>query len=247
MCNIGSKELKLKRLMLNDELDCDTGNSEENVRYGRLAAFEDIERSILKDMEDVDKKYSSWKLDRLVSHLKDRKLSTAGEKLDLVQRLRGHDRVGLAKGLKRAIEQHDSIKADLESRVGHPVNGIETLRIENKSRRRDTEIQMSYQPTHAPGPICDYNWKDSHWASRTERQLTEICTRREMPGHGPKAAMLKWLDTGKLEYEDLYTGSLEDMCRKRGLHARSGEKKVELVRKLREADEQGIGMEHSLV
>jgi hypothetical protein len=59
-----------------------------------------------------------------------------------------------------------------------------------------------------------------------------------MPGHGPKAAMLKWLDTGSVEYEDLYAGSLEMICFRRGIKHRSGEKKVDLIRRLKEADEQ---------
>jgi hypothetical protein len=49
--------------------------------------------------------------------------------------------------------------------------------------------------------------------------------------------MLKWLDTGSVDYEDLYVGSLEQMCMERGIKHKSSDKKVELIKKLREADE----------
>lgn len=62
-----------------------------------------------------------------------------------------------------------------------------------------------------------------------------------MPGHGPRAALLKWLDTGSVEYEDLYAGSLGVICYRRWIKHRSGEKKVDLIRRLKEADEQESG------
>lgn len=102
----------------------------------------------------------------------------------------------------------------------------------------DNQIQTQARMSRSRIRICDYNWRESHWASRTERQLNEICSRREMPGSGPKAAMIKWLDTGSVEYDDLYVGSLERICAERGIKYRSGEKKVELVRLLEESDEQ---------
>jgi hypothetical protein len=60
--------------------------------------------------------------------------------------------------------------------------------------------------------------------------------RREMPGSGPKASMIKWLETGNIEYDELYAFSLESLCRDRGIKFKSGEKKAELVRLLKEAD-----------
>jgi hypothetical protein len=61
--------------------------------------------------------------------------------------------------------------------------------------------------------------------------------RREMPGSGPKAAMIKWLETGNIEYDELYAFSLESLCRDRDIKFKSREKKAELVRLLKEADE----------
>jgi hypothetical protein len=49
--------------------------------------------------------------------------------------------------------------------------------------------------------------------------------------------MIKWLETGSVDYEDLYAGSLEIMCMKRGLHVKIGAKKVDLIKRLREDDE----------
>jgi hypothetical protein len=58
-----------------------------------------------------------------------------------------------------------------------------------------------------------------------------------MPGSGPKAAMIKWLETGNIEYDELYAFSLESLCTDKGIKFKSGEKKAELVRLLKEADE----------
>ena len=58
-----------------------------------------------------------------------------------------------------------------------------------------------------------------------------------MPGSGPKAAMIKWLETGNIEYDELYAFSLESLCRDRDIKFKSREKKAELVRLLKEADE----------
>lgn len=59
-----------------------------------------------------------------------------------------------------------------------------------------------------------------------------------MPGHGPKAAMVKFLDTDSVEYEDLYASSLGSMCYKRGIAYKSTAKKDDLVRILKEADDE---------
>jgi len=32
-----------------------------------------------------------------------------------------------------------------------------------------------------------------------------------MPGYGPKAEILKWLDTGKVDYQDLYGWTGKDV------------------------------------
>lgn len=82
---------------------------------------------------------------------------------------------------------------------------------------------------------CDYDWKDSHWASRSERELREICERPEIPGWGPKAARIKRPETVALDYEDMYMSSPEDMCRQRGLRY-NGLQRLELAQKLREDD-----------
>lgn len=90
----------------------------------------------------------------------------------------------------------------------------------------------------AKTPICDYDWSGSHWAERTEREISEICHRREMPGHGsaPKAAQLKWLDTGVVEYSDFYISGLEVMCRERGIKYKYDAKKEYYISLLEEDD-----------
>jgi hypothetical protein len=52
--------------------------------------------------------------------------------------------------------------------------------------------------------------------------------------------MIKWLDTGIVDYEDLWAFSLENLCDKRGL-THSGFKRLELAQKLREDDASRYG------
>lgn len=80
--------------------------------------------------------------------------------------------------------------------------------------------------------FCDYDWKQSNWTSRSNLELIEICQRREIPGADTGATMIKWLETGHLEYEDLYVSSLEALCR----GAWAGSLWLEFAEKLREHD-----------
>jgi len=155
-----------------------------------------------------------------------------------IARLWNDDNKTINKNLKERTARYEEAKEKLEVAIGHPVHKIKSVMDEaNKVSGLDIKVRQQAQPTRKAFPVCEYDWKDSHWASSTERELTEICRRREMPGYGPKAAMLKWLDTGSVDYEDLYVGSLEQMCMERGIKHKSSDKKVELIKKLREADE----------
>jgi hypothetical protein len=135
----------------------------------------------------------------------------------------------------------DSKKAELEERVGHPVI------LEKDFKKADFQWHGREDQIYAEGeqaksdrpafPTCDYDWSDSHWASRDERNLREICDRRGMPGgSGTKAGMLKWLDTGILDYTGLYMTGLEKICRDRGITHKSTAKKADLIALLEEDD-----------
>lgn len=236
----GPKAIKVQRLILNDNLDRDTGNSEDMMSYVRTNVSQDILEELVRKQEAIlvsgDQSYSSWSLGKLGALLEKRKLSRSGNKDAMIARLRSNDQRKLAKDIAAAKKKYLTLKQQLEAQIGHPVDATEALWKENDVNVVDHQIQTQ---DHRPSiPICDYNWKESHWASRTERELNEICRRREMPGHGPKAAMIKWLETGSVDYEDLYASSLMMMCRERNLKCRSNDKKAELIRRLEEADEQ---------
>ncbi len=134
----GSKEVKAARLRLNDELDRDTGNSEEAALYGCLSVYESIIEDGLSPPLDP-------------------------------------------KAFKKLMSKYKSLKPRLEAKVGHPVHASVSLKAEKEYYARDDQLQQSKRTT-PPQPICSYDWKDSYWASRTKRQLREICGRREMPG-----------------------------------------------------------------
>jgi hypothetical protein len=240
----GSKEVKIERLRLNDKLHYDTGNSGDAVLYGQTCALETMvaewEAKRVKALTETaeNNQYSSWKPARVSTHLEKRKLSKSGSVKVQIARLWNDDNKTINKNLKERTARYKEAKDKLEVAIGHPVHKIKSVMDEaNEVSGLDIKVRQQAQPIRKAFPVCEYDWKDSHWASRTERELTEICRRREMPGYGPKAAMLKWLDTGSVDYEDLYVGSLEQMCMERGIKHKSSDKKVELIKKLREADE----------
>jgi hypothetical protein len=240
----GSKEVKVERLRLNDKLHYDTGNSGVSVLYGQTWALETIvakwEAKRTKALTETaeNNQYSSWKSARISTHLEKRKLSKSGSVKTQIARLWNDDNKTVRKNLKERTAEYEKAKAKLEGAIGHPVYKIKSVMDEAKEvSGLDIKVREQAQTTRKVFPVCEYDWKDSHWASRTERELAEICRRREMPGDGPKAAILKWLDTGSVDYEDLYVGSLEQMCMKRGIKHKSSDKKLELIKKLREADE----------
>jgi len=142
----------------------------------------------------------------------------------------------IEKELKKHKRDFALIKQQLETRIGHPINVLASVHEEDKILALDCQLKSAAKEARPNKPMCDFDWKKSHWADRTEVQLQEICRRREMPGNGPRAAKIKWLETGHLEYDDLYASSLEVICLNRGIKY-SGATKVELIRRLVEADE----------
>jgi hypothetical protein len=241
---LGSKAVKIQRLLLNDSLDRDTSNYEDMKLYVRT----DVSRCVLDQLvakeegllarEDRSYLTSTWTLGKLSALLKDRKLLSSSTKEEMITRLRKYDRKQLTQDISKARKELLSWKERLEAQIGHPVEDTDLMEKENQISALDHKLQAEGQLSRPGIPICGYNWRESHWASRTERELSDICSRRGMPGHGPRAALIKWLDTGSVEYEDLYAGSLEIMCIRRGIKCRSGAKKVDLIRRLQEADEQ---------
>lgn len=137
------------------------------------------------------------------------------------------------------MKEYQHLRSELEERIGHAVpDGHMQRKMENVQRIRDSEIMNAVEAT-APKPksLCDYDWKDSHLADRSLRDLQEICGNSGMQGWGTKATMLKWLDTGSVEYEELSMTSLEQLCRERGVQTRSKDKRLDLARRMKDADE----------
>ncbi|KAH6670423.1 hypothetical protein B0J14DRAFT_96633 [Halenospora varia] len=230
----GNKDTKIARLKLNDEMDRDPARG---CHYGYLMAYSDIanNRRPLPPPKS-NNKYSTYGVGRVDKLLKERKLSRAGSLAIKIERLRDYDTAELRKVREAHVRKYTELITEWEAEAGHPIDMEEVNRQEEYYSRRDREILDQVVTKKAAFPTCQYNWKDSHWASRTERELRDICQRRGMDGNGTKATYLKWLDTGSVDYEDLSVGSLQSMYKNRGIRAKYSEKKVDLIMKLREAD-----------
>lgn len=227
----GSKAVKIQRLRVNDKLERDTGTSRDSRLYGTFSALQDVVPVLEKAV--CDGEHSSMTPRALNSMLRQRSLSTSGTPMEQVARLQNYDR----DRLKKVTEQYDALKRELEEATGRTIHPNWIMMDQDQESAADYQIEQQAKNARPGKSVCDYKWQDSHWASRTERELRDICKRQDCPGYGPKAAMIKWLETGSLDYEDLYAFSLYSICLDRGLPANSTEKKVELVRRLKEDDE----------
>jgi hypothetical protein len=217
----GPKAAKIERLKLNDRMDRDTANYKDTMLYVRTELSGDRLEELVAKQEAMlageDQSHSNRSLGKLRALLEDRKLSCSGNKEVMISRLLSNDRKKLAKDIIATKKEYKSLKQQLEFQIGHPVEVKKVFLKEKELEAVDNRIHAKAKMNQPGMPICDYDWRESHWASRTERELSEICRRREMPGYGPKAAMIKWLETGSVDYEDLYVTSLEIFCMKRGI------------------------------
>ncbi|TAQ85573.1 hypothetical protein B7494_g6121 [Chlorociboria aeruginascens] len=235
----GRKDIKIQRLRMNDKVDHDTGNGAEGELYGQFWASESILNDVVakrdEHLKEMSEAYAKLSHRKLLALLEKRKLSSHGNKETLTKRLLTDDCETLSKHIRDLLNRRDATKAKLELHIGHPVSMAGSVK-EEEDEQHALDNEAREQGRRSSVSLCDYDWRDSHWADRTERDLTEITRRRGMPGGGPKTAMLKWLDTGKIDYEYMYGTPLRIVCMERGIHAKSDAKKADLVRILREDD-----------
>ncbi|KAF7940809.1 uncharacterized protein EAE97_006995 [Botrytis byssoidea] len=124
--------------------------------------------------------------------------------------------------------------------------------VENHESESTLKAQLDSHATKSPTPrspkpgprkrkpFCDHDWKDSHWANRSMRDLLDICERRGMKLHGTRAILIKYIETGEIDYEDLYVDDLKSMCEKRRIRCKSSANRLDIAKLLRETDEKEI-------
>ncbi|CCD56656.1 hypothetical protein BofuT4_P144640.1 [Botrytis cinerea T4] len=253
----GSKEIKIERLKNSDEAFYDSSKFEDTQLYVELSVGARLIRDkehALKALSDPNTSYEDLDSGALRELANALGLSRNSGNKTVIKQLQANDQKSKLEGkdnttmrdainkltasLKTSRDEYNKAEKDLERSIGHPVLGGEmAMKQYSAVINRDHEIVNSYQPIHKSGPFCDYDWKDSHWAGRSERELSDMCRRQGMEGSGTKATYIKWLETGSVEYQDLSGTSLERMCSKRGIKVKSGTKRLDLVMKLKETDE----------
>ncbi|KAL3419199.1 hypothetical protein PVAG01_09421 [Phlyctema vagabunda] len=191
----GSKEVKIQRLRINDLSHRDTGNSSDRVLHSRLSVFEMIERQLSsvcteeQAMDENNNPHVNMAPSKLLRELEKRHLAKSGTKNTQIKRLLKNNRKSTANHLRDIRKQNAATKAKLEASTGYPVNATEMDELKRRISALDHQAQAAVK-RGPPKHICDYDWKKSHWADRTERELNEICHRRGMPGYGPKASKI---------------------------------------------------------
>ena len=217
-----SEQLKVKEDFQKEKIDYKNKDNSKLRRFlsERCLSTHGTREQLITRLENSSIRYEDLTSTGITEMLRDRRVRRAGDgnKEYEIERLRINDKIKCDTGILEAANA-TKVGDQEERRLGH----------DSKFQRQAEKL--------LPTPVCRYNWEDSPWAEKTERQLTKICKTRGMPGGGPKAAKIKWLDTGNVDYEDMYTTELAIMCMERGLKYKSKDKKVDLVRLLREADQ----------
>ncbi|PQE09244.1 hypothetical protein CJF32_00010696 [Rutstroemia sp. NJR-2017a WRK4] len=248
--SLGNKALKVERLKLDDQGDFDRAGR-EIIMYARLGVREGIIEELeeaLDFMESGSTSYDTLSTRALPYVAKILGIPNAGP--NAIKRLENNDRNSkrpppsqirksvqeTKKRLENLKKEYNKGKAELEAIVGHPVDLRKVNKQIDELDSRDRLLQYSYQPARKQ-PTCDYDWKSSQWATRSSRELSDICRRQGWFVGETKAACIMWLETGEVDYELLSVHSLESICKDRGIKIRSNEKRIDLVKKIQESDE----------
>ncbi|KAF2813554.1 uncharacterized protein BDZ99DRAFT_517800 [Mytilinidion resinicola] len=256
----GSKALKIARSRLDDESPRDKGDVLDVIElYVKLELREETVYRYKCAREAISKGDYSFVMnthyedERLEGMLRERNLSESGTKPAKVERLREDDarreEPFLTSVFDDLINREEAewkrMKPRFEKLTGRRIDSdcsdcsINKILSEQSRRWKDDPLYKYQENAPPPKPMTTYDWRKSQWADRTSRQLFEITENRGMPevGGTTKAGMIKWLETGEIDYEEYYTTPLYHWCQKRGIKVKYPEKKENLVRLLKEADE----------
>ncbi|KAF2810719.1 uncharacterized protein BDZ99DRAFT_462062 [Mytilinidion resinicola] len=254
MDTTGPKAVKIARLRMNDELKRDTGNTPEGELYGAISAMEMFVGAFRRDKDRALRGDYSFvrSFCRPASTLKEllheRNLPESGNIATKMERLRKDDarratpfatRI-FEKRINDARSEWEKLRVKFEEATGRPLLCVsEDLNAESKLHQRDP-VRNAPKDDPPVKHMVDYDWRSSRWADRNRHQLVDIAKNRGMPhaSGAPKAAMIKWLETGEIEYEEYYTTSLHAMCSERGIDVNQTKKKVEIIRLPKEHDEE---------
>lgn len=115
----GPKAAKIQRLRINDALDWDTANPEEGMLYGTLMAHKDALEYAIAEKKAV----SAGNMDagQIAARLTRRKLSQSGSNAEKRDRLWE----SILEDVKKATEEYERRRADLETRIGHPFKSMD--------------------------------------------------------------------------------------------------------------------------
>ncbi|KAF2491445.1 hypothetical protein BU16DRAFT_119381 [Lophium mytilinum] len=237
----GPKAVKIARLRMNDELKRDTGNTPEGELYGCISAIEMFvgafrreKNRVLRGDYSFVKSFGCRPAPTLKELLHERNLPESGNIATKLERLRKDDasrgtpfatRI-FEKQISDARSEWERLRVKFEEFTGRPLRCVsEDLNVENKLHQRDP-IYNAPKDDPPVKHMVNYDWRSSHWADRSLHQLLDIAKSRGMPhaNGAPKAAMIKWLETGELDYEEYYTTALYAMCSERNISVKSAEK-----------------------
>ncbi|QSZ31603.1 hypothetical protein DSL72_001170 [Monilinia vaccinii-corymbosi] len=104
------------------------------------------------------------------------------------------------------------------------------------------ETTYSYMPGQVDGAAAQKDRRSLLGAliSSTTTQIQQTSLPLTYRIDGTRASMIKYIETGEVDYEDLYVDALKAMCSQRGVKHKYNELRLDLARKLSETDEKEV-------
>ncbi|KAF7946597.1 hypothetical protein EAE96_009592 [Botrytis aclada] len=253
-CSGVTKAARIERLRYDDALDRDNGNMEEHSLYTHLVICQNEIQRYIKLLhwaagEEGDPSYQDLEVTELRSLMdlrqQGRKTKFVCEDCDLIDWLEADDQklaqktkvevstlVGseVPAELERWEKKLADARVDLESRIGHPL--LAEVRM-YESSKYDVPV-VTKKAGDRGASDCDP--KKTNWGLFNAWELSKIALEKGAPGYGTKDAMIKWLETGILEYEDMHLKSLRAQCWKRLVPQYSNDDKAALIERLKILD-----------
>ncbi|TGO57684.1 hypothetical protein BCON_0063g00420 [Botryotinia convoluta] len=247
-CSGVTKAARIERLRYDDALDRDNGNMEDRSLYTHLVICQDEIQRYEQLMnwvegEEGDKSYQDLEVAGLRSPMdlrqQGRKVKCLARKKKVeISTLMGSE---VPAELERWEKKLADTRVDLESRIGHSIPAEVSM---YESSRYDVPVvtekagdrgALTYDPKKTNGDLF------SAW------ELCRIAMEEGALGYGTKDAMIKWLETGILEYEDMHLESLREQCWKRLVPQYSNDDKAALMEKLKILDKHNEESEESAI
>ncbi|EHK98762.1 hypothetical protein M7I_5270 [Glarea lozoyensis 74030] len=207
----GGNADKIHRLVLDDDVDRDTGDQGESELYAHIWAFNWIMKRLVAEQEKLIKKspYIDKDDNELRSLLQGRQsplmwdepVRTSNTRPAMLKRLIDQHYDGLQKDLDDAEAERDTLMTDLEERIGHTVDVDEALAREEQQRKDQWKnlpiIDPQVPPMMFPNRMPDGQEVD--YTKYKTAELVDMAKKEHIPYGGSRDDLIYRLSKSRKE------------------------------------------------